>query len=147
MGKFIVFQTQQQDFALAIEQVEKILLFEAPTRIPDTQTAFMGILTYEGERLPLIDMPERLFQKSLIAGPNTKIIVTRWKGQRLGLAVDNVTTVMDFASGGEEPQEDQATTRYIKQIFKQDERLILHLDPEELLSGAAEKEIFTILDK
>lgn len=148
MGKYIVFQMQQQDFALAIEQVDKILIFEPPTRIPDTQPTFMGLKIYEGEQLPVIDMSKRLFEIDLSPGPDTKIIVVHWKGKKIGLAVDGVSAVKDFAEGmQEEIQEEQAHTRYIKKIFRQDNNIILQLDTEEILSEAAGKEILTILEK
>lgn len=148
MGKYILFRCQEQEFAVAIEQIEKVLLYENPTRIPDTNPVLLGLIQHEGKQVPVLDTTARLFQEKLVSNDNTKIILVRWKGKKLGLAVENVTIVREFSIAAKEKEANQlASTRYIKEIFNLDDNIVIHLDMDELVPEESEKEILAILEK
>lgn len=148
MGKYIIFMCKEQQFALPIEVTEKILLFEKLTKVPDTSPYLLGLLSYEEKMLPVIDMKARLFQESLQSDEHTKIVVVLWKGMKIGLAVENVTTVLTLESNTKESEINEAeATNYIVEIFKRKDNMIMHLNVACLLSAEGEQEIRTLLEK
>lgn len=150
MSKFIVFECHQQQFALPIEEVDKILLFEEPTEVPDTTDYLLGVLPYENQKIVLLDLKKRLFQENLHPNVQTKIIVVHWKESKLGLVVENVSVVREFESlpnGTNESEGEDGVIKYIIQMFQTEQGIIMQIDVNDLLSNAGVKEIKSILEK
>ena len=115
--------------------------------MPDTSDYLMGLHRYNEENIVLIDMNSRLFNKTIEATEDSKIIVVDWKDKKIGLAVDQVTTVQKFESGQDKKQMDDNKTKYIVETFQLQEEIVLHLDVENLFSEEASREIITVLEK
>lgn len=148
MGKYIIFSCNQQKLAVPIEVTDKILLFEKPTRVPDTSKYLLGVLPYEGKRLGVIDLKKRLFQDKLQPDEDSKIMVVHWKGIKLGLAVENVMTVREFEEqANKKAVKDGEVTDYIIEMFQTNEEIIMHIDVDQLLSDEGIQEMKRILEK
>uniref|UniRef100_UPI0028AA39E4 chemotaxis protein CheW n=1 Tax=Carnobacterium sp. TaxID=48221 RepID=UPI0028AA39E4 len=104
MEKFIVFTSNHQNFAIPITDVEKIIIMEQPTKIPDTSSYLLGAIPYDENLLPIIDLSERLFKQATAITATTKVIVAEWKTFKIGLVVDDVLSVSNF----EEVQAEEA---------------------------------------
>ncbi|AZP04251.1 chemotaxis protein CheW [Jeotgalibaca ciconiae] len=147
MEQFILFMSNNQKIALPIHVVERIIEFDKGIAMPDTSDYLMGLHRYNEENIVLIDMNSRLFNKTIEATEDSKIIVVDWKDKKIGLAVDQVTTVQKFESGQDKKQMDDNKTKYIVETFQLQEEIVLHLDVENLFSEEASREIITVLEK
>lgn len=148
MNKFVLFKSHEQFFAVSIAIIEKIILFQPPTLIPDTSAYIFGYLPYDGKPLALIDMRMRLFQVAGVPDEETKIIVIHWKGKKVGLVVDEVVRVQDFqADSNRETHSEDEKTNYIVEIFQEKDEIILHLDIDKLFSEEGVEEIEAIIEK
>lgn len=148
MSKFVMFVCQEQYFALPLDSIEKILLFQKPARIPDTSAYIMGYLPFEEEPLTLIDMNMRLFQEKTEANRETKIMVVHWKEKKLGLVVDQVLRVQDFYVDPQAygPTKDEKTN-YIIETFQDKGSIVLHLDIDRLFAQDGVAELQAIMEK
>lgn len=147
MEQFILFEANTQKIALPIQVVERIIEFDKGIAIPDTSDYLMGLHRYNDENLVLIDMNMRLFKTPIQATEDSKIIVVDWKDKKLGLAVDQVTTVQRFESNPDQKQSDENKTKYIVETFQLNDEIILHLDVEQLFQDEASNEIMIVLAK
>ncbi|HJA91347.1 MAG TPA: chemotaxis protein CheW [Candidatus Jeotgalibaca merdavium] len=147
MEQFILFEANKQKIALPIQVVERIIEFDKGIAIPDTSDYLMGLHRYNDENLVLIDMNMRLFKTPIQATEDSKIIVVDWKDKKLGLAVDQVTTVQRFESNPDQKQSDENKTKYIVETFQLNDEIILHLDVEQLFQDEASNEIMIVLAK
>lgn len=147
MEQFILFEANTQKIALPIQVVERIIEFDKGIAIPDTSDYLMGLHRYNDENLVLIDMNMRLFKTPIQATEDSKIIVVDWKDKKLGLAVDQVTTVQRFESNPDQKQSDENKTKYIVETFQFNDEIILHLDVEQLFQDEASNEIMIVLAK
>lgn len=148
MNKFVLFVCREQYFAVTLDSIEKILLFQKPARIPDTSAYLLGYLPYEEEHLTLIDMNMRLFQEASIPDEETKIMVVHWRGKKLGLVVDQVLRVQEFYVDPKSyaKPEDQKT-KYIIETFQEKGNIVLHLDIDQLFQEEGVEELLAIIEK
>jgi len=56
----VAFRTGPQEFALDILQVERILRWEQPTPLPKAPAFLEGVIPYEGDAVPVVDLRKRL---------------------------------------------------------------------------------------
>ncbi|AQS54172.1 Chemotaxis protein CheW [Jeotgalibaca dankookensis] len=148
MEKYINFVCNDQHFALSINQVEKILLFQQPARIPDTLDYVAGYYSYNEAPLPLIDMKKRLFEEKTVPDDQTKIMVVHWQGDKLGLIVEKITHVKEFQNDSENKDiEENSQISYLLETFHDQDGIILHIDIDKLFSEEGVKELHTLMRK
>ncbi|ALV22069.1 chemotaxis protein CheW [Carnobacterium antarcticum] len=151
MEKFIVFTSGAQNFAIPITDVEKIIMMEDPTRIPDTSSYLLGAIPYSDRLLPIVDLSERLFKQLTPLTPKTKVIVAEWKELKIGLVVDDVLAVNNFeeipADEAEAAEEMRGAAKYVRALFKTEAGIILVLDVDALFSTENEKELIELINK
>lgn len=95
--QLVTFRVAGQEFAFNIFQVERILRYEAPARLPKAPEFLEGILQYQGGPVPVIDLRKRLG----VAAPlkdETRIVVLDLDGGRIGMVVDAVTEVLQVGA-------------------------------------------------
>lgn len=149
MEKFIVFTSNQQNFAVPITDVEKIILMAQPTKIPDTSSYLLGAIPYDETLLPVIDLSERLFKQATTITATTKVIVAEWNQLKIGLAVEDVLSVSNFEEiQAEETIDDtQGAAKYIRALFKTEAGIVLALDIDALFSTENETELIALINK
>ena len=100
--QLVTFRVAGQEFAFNIFQVERILRYEAPARLPKAPEFLEGVLQYQGGPVPVIDLRKRLG----VAAPlkdETRIIVLDLEGGRIGMVVDAVTEVLQVGAAEVSP--------------------------------------------
>lgn len=150
MTKFINFICNEQQFALTIDSVEKILLYKKPALIPDTSAYINGFLSYNDIPLLLIDMKRRLFNEKLTPNEQTKVIVANWKNKKIGLIVEQITQVKEYPITDVEQAESTngtAKTAYIIGTFQENDDITLHIDIDMLFPLEGEQEIEGLIEK
>lgn len=136
--KFLIFRLGQDEFGLPVEAVDEVA--RAPdqiTRVPKTPKFLEGVVNLRGEVLPVVDQRRRFdMAKSERAG--RRLIVVRSERHRAGLIVDSVSEVLGARANAIGPPPDLTgdITRLIAGVVNLDKRIILLLDPSELLTRA-----------
>lgn len=145
MEKFISFQCRGQYFTLYIGLIEKIILYEKPIVVPESSEYIMGYISYEEKPLPIIDLNTRFFGEETIIDESSRIIVVHWKGQHLGLLVDEVTTVQEYKNRKTQSEAEKADESYIIDTFYDGENIVLRVDIDKMFVGKAEAELQRLL--
>ena len=139
--KLLIFRLGEQCFAADIREVERILTYEEPTKIPDSEDFLEGVINYQDGILPVISLAKKFGIKTLESNEKVgSIIVSRNEQGALGVIVEAVNEVISMKLDDLEETPDISSNiskRYIKGIIKDknNNNIILFLNLNELLSN------------
>lgn len=136
--KLVMFRLGEDHFAADIFAVERVLRYTTPTGVPDMPPYIEGVMDYQARVVPVVNLRRRFELPSAPAGGETRILVLNVSGEWVGIVVDSVTEVAAFdrASLSPPPKLFRGLAReYVKGIIRRDERLLIYLDVEHLLSS------------
>ncbi|WP_027625853.1 chemotaxis protein CheW [Clostridium lundense] len=135
--KILIFNINDEYYATDIMEVERILGFEEPTKLPDSPSFVDGVINYEGNILPVISLSRRFGLKESERKSDSKIIVAKQNNNKIGIIVDIVSEVRDVNEDNvEEPPEivSGISKRYIKGLIKIDKKIIIFLNLGNILT-------------
>ena len=138
MEQLVVFQLQEQDYAVNIFSVQEIIHVGYITRVPRTPSYIKGIINLRGKIIPVIDLNKRFhFGREMASTGEERIIVVEVQGAVMGIMVDAVTQVLNV------PQSQVAfppaisegkVAGLLKAVVPLDDRIIMVLDLEKVFS-------------
>ena len=132
--QLVVFALGREEYGLPITQVQEIIRYAAPRTVPSAFAAVRGVINLRGKILPVCDLKRRLGLPA--AGEEGKIAIVETSGGAAGLIVDEVTQVLTVDDAQVEPPPG-TDAPHVRGVAKVDDRLILLLDPEQLLAELA----------
>jgi len=149
--QLITFFLSGEEYGIDILEVDGIQRLKeiSITKVPQTDSYIKGIINLRGNVIPLIDLQERFDLGTGNLDKDARIIVVYFKEKLLGLLVDRVDEVVDIEVDSiEEPPEEivPIENKYLSGIAKFEEKLVIILDIEKILSEKAEKEILEMTD-
>jgi purine-binding chemotaxis protein CheW len=136
-SKLVTFRLGDDLFAAGIYSVERVLRYETPTPVPDLPPWIEGVLEYQGRVVPVVDLRKRFELPEAPVRAETRILVMNDGAEWVGAIVDAVVEVasVDAAQMSAPPAFFRGlAAEYLKGIFKRDDRLVILLDIERLLS-------------
>lgn len=135
--KVIVFQLQDEEYGVPVEQVRSIEKVLHITRVPRTESFVKGVINLRGVVTPIIDLRKRFGLAEEDYTENTRIIIVVLEDMEVGLIVDAANDVIDISINSIEPPPDVVgaiEVEYINGIAKLDKRLLILLDLEKVLN-------------
>ena len=138
--QLVLFSLGNEEYAISITQVKEIVQYEGTTKVPGTPEYMEGIINLRGKVLPLIDLAKRL---ALTAGKNSnrRALVIETAGREIGIVVDEVTEVIRLRDSAIAPLPATTKKRYLRGIGKEEKRLLILLDVDELFSEEEMQEL------
>ncbi len=143
--QLVSFIIDNEEFAVDIYKVQEINRVSAITTVPNAPYFIDGVINLRGKVIPVIDLRTRLGMSRKDHSNNTRIIVVEVHGKTVGFVVDSVNEVLRIPTDITEPPPKLVKgdkSKYIKAVAKLDDRLIILLDLELILS----EEEFSELD-
>lgn len=151
----VVFRLGHEQFAAPITRVREILRPLRVTRMPRTPAYVRGLFNLRGQVLPLVDTKARLGLPASrppvdAPGPAAKgdgkdakarVMVLEAQGESMGLMVDEVLEVLrceDEALQAPKNVLESPAGRFLAAVLDLQGRLVLVLDLDRLVEGAAE---------
>ena len=137
-NKYVTFKSGNEYFALKIEYVNEIIVFQEITEIPECEEYIKGLINLRGKIIPVIDVRMRFKQPELPYNDRTCIIVISVKDMVVGLIVEKIAEVVEITEDNilDAPSlgsVDRHQNRYIYAIGKVGDSIKLILDPEKLI--------------
>lgn len=133
------FYLGDDEYAIYINKVREIVQMTEIRKIPKSPQFVEGVVNIRGEIIPILDLRKRFdlsFNEQ--SKQNCKILIVELEKNRVGLIVDNVSEVMRFYEDEIEKAPrmfaSNINSQYIQGVAKIDEKLIIILDIEKLLS-------------
>ena len=145
--KVIIFQLQNEEYAMSVEQIGSIERLQSITRVPQTADFIKGVINLRGVVTPIIDLRLRFGMKSVEYDDSTRIIIVYLDDIEVGLIVDMANDVIDIPEDLIEPAPeivDNVDVNYIEGVAKLENRLLIILDLRKVLTIDEIEEIKTM---
>lgn len=137
--QLVIFRLRDEEFGVEIGSVLEISRVLAITHIPEAPGFIEGVINLRGKVLAVVDLAKQFGLKEEKELPKTaRIVVIEVRNITLGLIVDEVPEVISISEEKIEPTpeiiQSEVNRHYIKGVAKLDERLIILLDLNNILS-------------
>lgn len=137
--KVIVFQLDDEEYAVSVEQVGSIERLQPITRVPQTADFVKGVINLRGVVTPVIDLRVRFGIGAADETEATRIIIVYLDDMEVGLIVDAANDVIDIPENIVEPAPEVVGTvdvDFIEGVAKLEDRLLILLDLQKVLTRA-----------
>lgn len=132
--QLVIFQLNEQQYALPIQETQEIIRMTSITRVPNTKHYVEGIINLRGSIVPVINLNKRLNLPVSEYSDDTRIIVVENDGQKVGMIVDIVLEVGRFGDDEIEPPSVAGdSVGYLKGVVKKGDQLWLLLNLGEVI--------------
>lgn len=138
--QLVTFRLASEEYGLPITKVQEINRLLPVTKLPQTPSFMEGIINLRGRIIPVIDLRKRFRLPITDHNDDTRIIVVEISGQTVGVTVDAVTEVVRLSTADVEapPASTVVESRYINGVGKINDRLIILLDIDQVLTAQEE---------
>ncbi|WP_086932492.1 chemotaxis protein CheW [Agarilytica rhodophyticola] len=139
--QFLTFIVAGEEYGVDILCVQEIRGWESATPIPNAPAHIKGVINLRGTIVPIIDLRQCFGMESIEYTPITVVIVLKVstdQGERvMGIVVDAVSDVYSLAEKDMRTAPDignSLNTEFIKGLVNVDEKMVILLDIDRLLS-------------
>lgn len=147
--QLVVFEVANESYGLDIHQVKEIIRVPDITRVPRTPPFVEGVINLRGSVIPVLDLRKRFGFDSRQADDAQRIVVIEMGDQTVGVIVDRVLEVLQVDEAkidAPSPYVVTVDSEYIAGIAKVDERLIIVLDIDRVLSTGEKDQVATLIE-
>lgn len=135
------------EYGVPITKVQEIIPMAKPTRLPQVPDFVEGIINLRGKIIPIIDIKKRFGMPASEISNESRSVVVEAEGQIMGIIVDEVSEVLRLPTDGIEPPPaiiGGVTADYLTGVGKLEDRLLILLDMDKILSEQEKQELKTI---
>jgi purine-binding chemotaxis protein CheW len=139
--QFLTFTLGQEEFGVDIMMVREVKGWTETTRLPNTPEYVRGVLNLRGIIIPIFDLRARFTGQ--LTSPDVKhvVIIIALHDRTIGILVDTVSDILTVNCEEIRPAPDVDTSidhRYVAGLIAVDQRMVVVLDIEKLLSKTLE---------
>jgi len=136
--QLVSFHVGGEEFGLDILRVQEIIRIQPLTRVPNSPEFVDGVINLRGKVIPVIALRKRFGLDDLSHDKQTRIVVVEIRGTVLGFIVDLVSEVLRIPADTVEPPPrlGKVEREYVSGVGKLDNRLLILLDVDRLLTDA-----------
>lgn len=145
--QLVSFTIDREEFGVDILKVQEINRMFQITKVPNAPDYVDGVINLRGRVIPVIDLRTKLGLSRKEHDKDTRIIVVELNGKTIGFIVDKVKEVLRIPSSIIEPPPDMVAgmnAEYITAVGKLEDRLLILLDLEKILTGSDKKEMVSL---
>jgi len=135
--QLVSFKIGNEEFGIDILKVQEIIRIMAITKVPNSPEFVEGVINLRGRVIPVLDLRVKLGMPSIDHNNSTRIVVVEINQTTVGFIVDAVSEVLRIPKSiTEAPPAIVAgiKTEYITSIAKLEDRLLIFLDLERVLT-------------
>ncbi|MGL1936633.1 MAG: chemotaxis protein CheW [Fibrobacterales bacterium] len=150
-GKYLTFTLGDEEYGLPILTVQRIIQMQDITSVPKTPAYVLGVINLRGKIIPVIEVRNKFQMESIEPTDNSCIVVVQVPVGNteltMGLLIDAVSEVVfiDDKQMQETPDFGEGVqTEFITSMAKIDEKVVMLLDIEKILSIAELQSLSTL---
>ena len=143
----VSFHLGNEEYGVDISQVQEIIRMVEITHVPRAPHFMEGVINLRGQLIPIIDLRTRFGMGREKHTKNTRIVVTEIGSKRVGIIVDSVSEVLNLPIENVEDAPEMIAgvgTEYISGVGKLNDRLIILLDLQKVISSSEKAELETV---
>jgi len=138
-NEYLTFTLGKEEYGIDILKVQEIRGYEAVTRIANAPEFIKGVVNLRGIIVPILDMRIKFNLGEAKYDRFTVVIILNVAGRVVGMVVDSVSDVIQLTVENIRPAPDFSSstfdTKYITGLGTIDERMLILVDIERLMSG------------
>lgn len=138
--EFLTFRLGLESYGIEILKVQEIRGYEAPTGIANAPAFIKGVINLRGVIVPVLDLRIKFQLSQANYDEFTVVIILNVAERVVGVVVDAVSDVLTLAVDSIRPTPEFASatfdTKYITGLATVDDRMLILLDIEKLMTGA-----------
>ena len=136
--QLVSFHVGGEEFGLEILKVQEIIRPQHLTRVPNSPEFIEGVINLRGKVIPVVGLRSRFGLERRDSDNQTRIVVVEVSGTVIGFVVDSVSEVLRISSDAVEPPPrlGKVEREYVSGVGKLDNRLLIILDVDRLMSQA-----------
>ena len=138
--EFLTFRLGDESYGIEILKVQEIRGYETPTAIANAPAFIKGVINLRGVIVPVLDLRVKFRLSQANYDEFTVVIILNVAGRVVGVVVDSVSDVLTLPVDLIRPPPEFASatfdTRYITGLATVDDRMLILLDIEKLMTGA-----------
>src|ERR1044072_7044309 len=138
-NEYLTFTLGAEEYGVEILKVQEIRGYEAVTRIANAPDFIKGVANLRGTIVPIVDMRIKFNLGEPEYNAFTVVIILNVAGRVVGMVVDSVSDVIELKPDQIRPAPDFSSsfdTKYIPGLGTVDERMLILVDIERLMSAA-----------
>lgn len=141
--QLVTFNIGEEEYAVDILNIQGINRMVEITKVPNAPSYVEGIINLRGKVIPLIDLRKRLGIATKEYDKSTRFIVVELGNRVIGFIVDSVNEVLRISSSLTEapPQMTTVSTDFITAVAKYQDRLLILLDLNKVLTFEDQQEL------
>ncbi len=142
--QIVVFKIGDESFASDIHPVKEIRRVDEITPVPQAPDFVEGIISLRGQIYPVIDLGKRFGKKAKELTNDSRIILIDLPEAQYGMIVDSVMEVQRVKIEDIEEAPElvtRGTRKFLQGVVKQENKLILLVNVEMILTEGEKKEL------
>ena len=142
--QYVVFKLGEEEYGLDIMNVSEIILYQETVKLPNVPSFIDGIINYRGSVIPIICLKKRFNINLKDNDHNTRIIIININDNQVGFIVDEASQTIKLDDNDVDPTPDIVSgidIKFITGVGKINDRLVLLVDLEKVLTDEERKEI------
>jgi purine-binding chemotaxis protein CheW len=148
--QLVSFTLANEKFGVDIIKVQEIMTLQEITKVPQMPDFVEGVINLRGNVIPIIDLRKKFGLEVRERDNQTRIVVVNVQKRVVGFIVDAVQEVLRLSDDQIEPAPEVGASinqEYLKGVGKLEDRLLILLSLDSLLSIADQKELEKIVNK
>ena len=137
--EYLTFTLGNEEYGVDILKVQEIRGYEKPTAIANAPAFIKGVVNLRGTIVPIVDMRIKFNLGTAEYNQFTVVIILNVARRVVGMVVDGVSDVITLAAEQMRPAPDFSSsfdTQYITGLGTVEERMLILVDIEKLMTGA-----------
>jgi purine-binding chemotaxis protein CheW len=138
-NEYLTFTLGAEEYGVEILKVQEIRGYEAVTKIANAPDFIKGVSNLRGTIVPIVDMRIKFNLGEAEYNQFTVVIILNVAGRIVGMVVDSVSDVIELKPEQIRPAPDFSSsfdTKYITGLGTVDERMLILMDIERLMSAS-----------
>lgn len=138
---YLTFSLGNENFAINVDHVEKILEVQSVTEVPKSPEYMLGVFNLRGEVIPLVDTRIKFGMEKTVVSTSTCILVITIENEneklKLGAMVDSVNEVIKYNNIDIIPLPTvgkQNKAEFLHGVIKVNEKFILLVNADKIFS-------------
>jgi purine-binding chemotaxis protein CheW len=136
--QFVTFQIGDEEYGIDIMLVQEIIRYQKLTKVFNANPAISGVMNFRGNVIPIIDMRRKFNLPEIEYDDYTVVIVIEIDKKTMGMIVDRVSDILSFDMVQiqmiDRQFEEDIMIEHLQALAKQDDRIIMLLDPSRVMS-------------
>jgi purine-binding chemotaxis protein CheW len=137
-GEYLTFTLGAEEYGIDILKVQEIRGYDAVTKIANAPPFIKGVINLRGVIVPIVDLRIKFNLGGEKYDQFTVVIILNIGKRVMGVVVDGVSDVIQLSSDNLRPAPEFGSvldTRYILGLGTVEERMIIVVDIEKLMTG------------